>query len=104
MSLLQKTDNWMMTTMKTAKVSDVKKMLLEALTRPEMTRPSTSNYKAQAEMLRYLSNLCEVGEGNEWLHADDELWKNVCEEAYDECSSFKLALLLAIDYKMAKTK
>jgi len=87
----------------TAKVSDVKKVLVEALARPDALRLSTSNYTAQKEMLCYLSNLCEAGEGNQWLHADNEKWKDVYEEAYDECSSFKLALLLAVDYKMAQT-
>jgi len=99
MALLQKTDKWMMK----ASIADVKNVLVEALSRPEALRPSESNYAAQQEMLRYLSNLYKIGEGNEWLHADNEKWKDVYEEAYDECSSFKLALLLAVDYKMART-
>lgn len=42
----------------------------------------------RAEMLKYLENKNAIGEGNEWLHADDVLWKTVKDEAYDECSSY----------------
>jgi hypothetical protein len=36
-------------------------------------------------MLKYLENKNAVGEGNEWLHADDVKWSKVSEEAYEEC-------------------
>ena len=94
MSLLQKTDKWLMK----ATVADVKNVLIEALVRPEAQDYQLAQ---QQDMLRYLSNLYEIGEGNAWHHADNEKWKNVYEEAYGECSSFKLALLLAVDYKEA---
>lgn len=46
----------------------------------------------RAEMLKYLENKCEIGEGNEWLHKESKMWKEVEGEAFTECSSFKSCL------------
>ena len=93
MSLLLKTEKWLMK----ATVADVKKVLSDALAIREAQRPQTSIYLSQMEMLQYLG-----GASNQWPHADNKKWKNVYEEAYGECSSYKLALLLAVDYTMAQ--
>ena len=93
MSLLLKTEKWLMK----ATVADVKKVLSDALAIREAQRPQTSIYLSQMEMLQYLG-----GASNQWPHADNKKWKNVYEEAYGECSSYKLALLLAVDNMMAQ--
>lgn len=48
------------------------------------------------ELLKYLMNENEVGEGNQFLHSDDTLFVNVYDEIHDECSSYRniLAMLL----------
>ena len=84
-----------------ATVADVKKVLSDALAIREAQRPQRSIYLSQMEMLQYLSNL--GGASNQWPHADNKKWKNVYEEAYGECSSYKIALLLAVDNMMAQT-
>ena len=44
---------------------------------------------ARKEMLKYIRNECPIGEGSEWLHGDEVVWKRVSKEAYNESSSFR---------------
>jgi hypothetical protein len=46
----------------------------------------------RAGMLKYIENKNAIDEGNEWLHADNTMWSSVCDEAYDECSSYRSCL------------
>jgi hypothetical protein len=74
--------------MKTATVGNVKMMLEEAISFPEHLVPNETFIKDCTEMLKYLRNEMEEGEGNQWLHPDDTLFSSVAEEAMDECSSY----------------
>jgi len=52
--------------------------------------------ETRKDLLKFLMNENEVGEGNQFLHSDDTLFADVFDEIIGECSSYKMVLAMLV--------